>query len=169
MKRTVFLLAMILFCSTFKLSGQTCGGCSTSISGNDTLTYNVESGQMLCIANSGNFLGKITISGGTVCITGNFNPQSITITSGVINNNGNATINSSVTFGSSFLLHNNSGAILNISGNLTLSSSAITNDGIINVVNDIANSGSITNSNIINCVQITGSGSLTNTGIINSN
>lgn len=169
MKRLFFVLSILMLCCFFKVTAQSCSGCSTSITGNDTLTYNVGSGQILCVTNSGNFLGKITINGGTVCVTGNFNPNSITINSGVIINNGNTTLNSSITFGSNFQMSNSSGAILSISGDLTLSASTITNDGIINVVNAISNSGTITNSNIINCVQITGSGSLNNTGIINSN
>lgn len=169
MKRSLYFTAIIFLFSLFNVSAQSCSGCSTNITGNDTLTYNVGNGQMFCIAGSGMFLGSITISGGTVCINGNFNPRNITFTSGVINNNGNVSITSSITLPSGFVVNNNAGGIFNIASGLTLSSGSLSNNGIVNVVNEISNSGSITNSNIINCVQITGSGNLTNTGIINSN
>jgi len=158
------------FCLVTSISfAQNCGTCNVNITTNDTLTYSANSGQLICINSSGNFLGNITVNGGTVCVSGNFNPKSITINSGVIINNGNATLNTSVSFGSSFQLINNSGAILNVNGNLTSSSFNVTNSGIINVVANINNSGTITNSNIINCVLLSGSGTINDTGIINSN
>jgi hypothetical protein len=169
MKRSFYLIAFMLVFSLLKVSAQSCTGCSTSITGNDTLTYNVSAGQMLCITSSGNFLGNITISGGTLCVSGNFNPKGITCTSGAINNYGTSSIASSISLPSGFSINNNAGGIFNISSDLTLNSGSLINNGIVNVVNAIANSGSITNSNIINCVQITGSGTLNDTGIINSN
>lgn len=169
MKRSFFVLSIIMLCSFLKISAQSCSGCSTSITGNDTLTYNVGSGQVLCITGSGNFLGNIIISGGTVCVNGNFNPKSITCTSGVISNNGNVSIASSISLPSGFVINNNAGGIFNVSEDLTLNTGSLTNNGIVNVVNAISNSGTITNSNIINCVQLTGSGTLNDTGVINSN
>jgi hypothetical protein len=167
MKKLIFVLLCFLYANGS--SGQICSNCSTNITGNDTLTYNVGSGQIFCVAKSGNFLGKITVSGGTVCVAGNFNPNTINIASGAITNNGNATLNSSITLPSSFQIKNNSGAILSISGSVTLDSSTITNNGILNVVESINNSGTIVNTNIINCVQLSGSGTVNDTGIINSN
>jgi hypothetical protein len=169
MKPSIYFTAVLVLFTLFKVSAQNCTGCTTSISGNDTLSYNVGSGQVLCITGGGNFLGNITVNGGTVCVAGNFNPKSITFTSGVINNNGNVSIASSVTLPSGFAINNNAGAILNVSADLNLNAGTLSNDGIVNVVNAISNSGTITNSNIINCVQISGSGTLNDTGIINSN
>ena len=69
MKLSIYFTAVLVLFALFKVSAQSCTGCSTSISGNDTLTYNVVSGQVLCITGGGNFLGNITINGGTVCVS----------------------------------------------------------------------------------------------------
>lgn len=162
-------IALILF-SCFNAKAQTCGTCSINITSLDSSNYTVNTGQILCVDTTGNFVGTITLNGGTICNKGIFNPQAITFTSGSVSNYGNTSLNGSVTLGSAGQITNNSDAIMNINGGLTNGGGTLTNDGIINVSQTIQNtSGVITNNSIINCVQISGGGTLNNNGKINTN
>jgi hypothetical protein len=166
--RLTFMLCALF--SLFNGKAQSCGTCSINITSLDSTDYTVNSGQTFCIDTSGNFVGTLTLNGGTICNKGLFNPKTITLTSGSVTNYGNTSLNTSVTLGSGIQVTNNSDALMNINGNVTNSGGALTNSGIINVGQNIQNnSGSITNNSIINCYQITGSGTLTNNGKINTN
>lgn len=170
--KTVLRFLFIVLLAFLYVNGnaQTCGTCSTNISSLDSSSYTINSGQTFCVDTTGNFVGTITLNGGSICVKGIFNPGNFTFTSGTINNYGNVSLNNSLSIGSNVQLNNNSDAVININGILTMSGGTFTNNGVINVDQNISNSsGSIVNTSIINCVQISGSGTLNNTGIINSN
>jgi hypothetical protein len=170
MMRRFKLIFAFAFISLFKLSSQTCAGCGTNVASLDSSAYTVNSGETFCIDSTGNFIGTLTLNGGTVCNKGLFAPKAFAFSGGTINNYGNATVKSSLSFDSSSGLNNGGGSILNIVGNITVAGGAVVNDGIMNVDQSILNnSGSLSNSSIINCSQLTGGGSLTNTGAINKN
>jgi hypothetical protein len=169
MKPLLIFLMFMLFLFNRTIA-QSCGTCSVSINSLDSANYTVNTGETFCVDSTGNFVGSITLNGGSICNKGLFAPKSLIFSNGTITNYGNASIKSSLTFGSSSQLDNNGGGIINISGNLTISGGSIANDGIVNIDQAIQNtSGSLQNSNIINCTQISGSGTLNNTGVINSN
>ncbi len=161
-----FLLAF----SKNVLMAQNCGTCSTSINSSDTSVIVVNSGQTLCIDTMGYFTGSITLNGGTICNKGFFKPAVLVINSGTLNNISNTSLDGSIVLGSNMSFVNSPGAIFSVNGSLTLSGGTFTNDGITNIeTNFINTSGSVSNSSIINCAQVSGSNSITNTGIINSN
>ncbi|MDX2172818.1 MAG: hypothetical protein SFY56_06840 [Bacteroidota bacterium] len=168
MKKLIFLLSLVFVMGT-QLKAQTCGTCSVNITSTDTLNYTVNAGQNFCVAKNGNFSGNIILNGGTICVSGFFNPKSITVNSGTLNNYGTLSINNSITLGSGLTLTNNPGAIVNINGSITLNSATLSNSGIINVDQTLSNSGTVNNTSIINCTTVSGSGTLNDTGIINSN
>ncbi len=166
----IFFLTAMLFIFFNNGKGQSCGTCSINITSLDSSSYTVNSGVTFCVDTTGNFVGTIVLNGGTLCNKGLFKPKTITLTSGILSNYGNSSLNSSITIGSSIQVSNSEDAIININGTLTNSGGSITNDGIMNVDQNIQNnSGTIINNSVINCTQITGSGTLTNTGKINTN
>jgi len=167
MKNLLFLFNLLFV--TIQANSQTCGMCSVSITSADTLNYTVNTGQTFCVAKNGNYTGIIILNGGTICVSGYFNPKTININSGTLNNYGTISINTSITLGSGLHLNNNAGAILNINGSITLNASTLTNGGIVNIEQTLSNSGTVTNSSIINCNTLSGIGTLNDTGIINSN
>lgn len=168
MKKIISLFAFLTL--TYFASAQSCGSCTVNISGYDTLAYTVNSGQTFCVDTTGNFQGILILNGGTVCNKGYFNPHSFTFNTGTIDNYGNSTLETSITLSSNKVINNKPDAVTNLSGGLTLSGGAFTNNGITNISQNITNtSGTINNTGILNCVQLTGSNSVTNTGVINTN
>lgn len=164
-----FTVLFSLFIFT-QIKAQTCGTCSININSLDSASYTVNSGETLCVDTAGNFIGTITLNGGTVCNKGIFNPHTIQFNTGTISNYGNTSLKTSVTVTTNAVLSNNADAVMNINGVVTMSGGTLNNSGIINVDQNIQNtSGTITNTSIINCTQISGSGSLNNTGKINVN
>lgn len=165
------LLACIIFFFIWNNSiGQNCGTCSIVISTNDTSSYTVGSGVTLCIDTLGNFTGNITLSGGTVCNKGLFNPSQVTFNSGAINNFSNSTINTNIILTSGKFLTNQPGGIMGIGGSITVGGGDLGNDGILNITLGVSNnSGTLINTGIMNCQQLTGSNAVNNTGIINTN
>jgi hypothetical protein len=165
---TKFVFVFLLIFFGFIAKSQTCGTCSINITSLDSNNYVVGSGSTLCIDTLGNFIGTITLNGGTICNKGLFNPSSFAISSGAINNYSNASFKTSLTLGSSAQLNNSLDAIINITGSLINNGGAVDNQGVINVGLDVQNnSGSFANSSVINCNSV--SGSVSNTGIINVN
>ncbi len=165
----IFFLACMLFFMR-EINAQTCGTCSVNITSLDSSNYVVNSGETFCVDTTGNFIGTITLNGGTICNNGIFNPLSITFSSGTISNNGNSSFRSSLIVPTNSQLSNNADAVMNTNGFLTMNGGTLTNSGIMNVNQSVQNtSGSISNSGIMNCTQLTGSGSLSNTGKINTN
>ena len=171
MKSLLKILFVVLLAFLYvKSNAQTCGTCSTNITSLDSTSYTVNTGETFCVDTTGNFVGTITLNGGTICNKGLFNPKSLIFTSGTINNNANTSLKSAISVGANSQLNNNPDAIMNIAGSLTVGGGTVSNNGIINVDQNIQNtSGSLTNSSIINCTQISGSGTLNNTGKINTN
>lgn len=163
------LLISGMLCLFYSGKSQSCGTCSINITSLDSSSYTVNSGETFCVDTTGNFVGTITLNGGTICNRGVFSAKVLTINNGVLSNYSNLSINTNASFGSSCQLNNYGGAILNVNGSLTVSGASIVNDGIINIYQNISNSGSVTNTNIINCYQLTGSGTVNNTGVINQN
>ena len=171
MKNSVYLLITLLFLLTINsLKAQNCGTCSISINNSDTSSLVLSSGQTLCIDTMGYFSGSITLNGGTICNKGFFKPVSFTFNSGTLNNLANSSFDGNTTISSGKTITNQPGAILSIIGSLTISGGTYSNDGISNIDTTINNnSGSFSNSSIINCTQLTGSNTFVNTGIINAN
>ena len=169
MKKIIFLLSLIVAVGNQLKAQSTCGTCSVNITSTDTLNYTIGTGQTFCVAKNGNYTGNIILNGGTICVNGFFNPKTITVNSGTLNNYGTMSINASIVLGSGLTLTNNSGAIININGSINLNSATLTNNGILNVDQTLSNLGSVTNTSIINCTTLSGSGTLNDTGIINSN
>lgn len=169
MKKLIFLLAFIALGANLS-KAQICGTCTVNITGYDTLVYSLNTGQTFCIDTTGHFAGTIIINGGTVCNKGFFNPGTITFNSGTIDNYGNTSIVSSLTLSNNKIINNKPDAVTNLTGALTLSGGSFTNNGIINISQNVTNtSGTLNNTGILNCIQITGSNTLTNTGVINTN
>lgn len=169
MKKLILLLFFVIAIGTQLKSQTTCSSCSVNITSADTLNYTVGSGQTFCISKNGNYTGNIILNGGTICVSGFFNPKTITVNAGTLNNYGTVSINTSITLGSGLTLTNNSGAIVNINGSINLNAATLTNNGIVNIDQTLSNAGTITNTSIINCAILSGSGTLNDTGIINSN
>jgi hypothetical protein len=118
----------------------------------------------------GYFTGSITLNGGTVCNKGFFKPTVLVINSGTLNNISNMSLDGSIVLGTNISFVNSPGAIFSVNGSLTISGGAFINDGITNIETNLVNtSGSVTNTSIINCTQVSGGNAITNTGIINSN
>ena len=165
------VLSAIVFCTLIASSkAQTCGSCTENITGRDTLSYTVTTGQTFCIDTMGIFEGVITVSGGNVCNRGLFNPKTIVVSSGTINNYSNMIINSSFTLTTGATLFSDNSTLLTFRGDITISGGTVTNNGIANVKGNIAfNSGTFSNSSIINCRLLSGANvaSITNSGIIN--
>jgi hypothetical protein len=169
MKKLFFVLTFS-FLGSFLMKGQSCGTCSINITGLDSSSYTLSGGQTLCIDSTGVFKGLITVNGGTICNNGVFLPKVLTFNSGLINNNSTATIKSATSLGNGQTINNQPGAILGVSGNLSLSGGILNNDGILNISGNINNSsGSFSNSSIINCILLTGTNTMSNTGVINTN
>lgn len=165
-----FLFIVLLVFLFIKSNAQSCSTCTLHVSGVDSSSYTINTGQSLCIDSSGVFYGTITINGGLVCNNGIFNPSTINFVGGTVSNNSNASFSAAITFSTNALINNSSTGILNFNNGITMSGGALTNNGILNVNQNITNSsGSITNTSIINCETMSGAGSLTNSGIINSN
>lgn len=165
-----FFIVSISLLASIQLKSQTCGACSINVNSLDSTSYSINAGETFCVDTAGNFIGTITLNGGTICNKGIFNPSSIQFNNGTISNYGNTSLKTSVTIATNAILTNNADAVMNINGGITNSGGTLTNNGIINVdLNIQNNSGSITNNSIINCTQLTGSGTLTNNGKINTN
>lgn len=168
MNKILLLLGIIFL--TLSTKSQTCGTCSININGLDSSSYSIGPGQTFCVDTTGNFIGSITLSGGTVCNRGMFHPQTISFSSGTLNNSSNSSFQANLNVGNAVILNNMPGGVLSISGSLSLSGGTLINDGILNVTQAISNaSGSFSNSNIINCSQLSGANSVTNNGVINTN
>ncbi len=165
-----FFVVSISLLASIQLKSQTCGTCSINVNSLDSASYTINTGETFCVDTAGNFIGLITLNGGTICNKGIFNPHTIQFNTGTISNYGNTSLKTSVTIATNAVLTNNADAVMNINGVVTLSGGSLNNSGIINVDQNIQNtSGAITNISIINCTQISGSGSLNNTGKINVN
>lgn len=161
---------VLLFFASPLLKAQVCGTCSVIVTGNDTLQYTVNSGEVLCIDTTANFTGKLIINGGTVCNNGFCSPSSIIFNTGTINNTGNLTIFSALTLSAGKTLVNDFDAVLNQKGNLTISGGSVLNRGIFNVEQNIQfSTGTITNDNILNCLLLNGAGVIVNNGVLNTN
>ena len=168
MKKLFLLIVVLFFTST--ANSQSCGTCSINITGFDTLAYTVNAGQTFCVDTTGNFQGKLTLNGGSVCNKGLFSPTQMTLTAGALNNYGNCSFPIAATLNSGLTVTNNSGSILNINGNLGMSGGSFNNSGITNISSSLTNtSGTLTNAGILNCTTLSGSNTVTNTGVINSN
>ena len=165
------LLFSLFFTSTSK--AQTCNTCTVHITGNDTSSYTISTGQTLCIDSGYAFTKNITLNGGNICISGVFSPTSFT------NNGGTLTINPNAVF--IYQADLNLGAlqitlseksVLNVLGKLTLdNTSKINNKGSINTSNNIVlNTGStLENNGVLNYTSLENNGgSLTGTGSSNA-
>ena len=167
MKKIFFLSLFAFFAINAKSQ---CTTCTINITGIDTVSYTVLTGQTLCIDTTGLITGTVILNGGTICNKGVFKPSSFTYTSGSINNQGNMTINSDITMTTGSSLDNSITGIIALMGNITLSGTTINNIGILNISQNIQfNSGTFINDNIINVNLINGSGTINNTGTINTN
>lgn len=166
--KKIFFLSLFVFIA-ISVKSQ-CTTCTVNVTGTDTTSYTVLSGQTLCIDTSGAFTGIVILNGGTVCNNGIFKPATFTYTSGSINNQGNMTINSDLSLVNGSSLTNSINGIVALSGNIILNGTTINNIGIMNISQNIQfNSGTFNNENIINVNNVTGSGVINNTGILNSN
>ncbi len=162
------IITAIIFIVSIGISrGQSCNNCNSIISGYDTLSYTVNSGQTLCIDSSAIVSGTITLNGGTICNKGFINAKAFNFNSGTINNYSNITLNFSLVIPLNSNLIIDSNAVINLNGGLT-NNGTITNTGFINTTDNVQNNGSVTNNNVINCDHLTGAG-ITNNGLINSN
>jgi hypothetical protein len=163
------LFFIVFLFSFFSVRSQSCSNCSDYALSEKSSTYTVSTGQTLCIDSLSSFSGNIVMNGGTLCISGNFQPASLTFNSGSIINRGVSYL-SSINLSSNRTFINKPGAILNVDGSLTISGGILTNLGVVNVSGNLQNnSGQITNSNIINCTAVTGNNTITNNGLLNTN
>jgi len=170
-KTRYWLISVLLFCvSQFTLKSQSCGNCTVNVTGLDTLSYTITTGQTFCVDTSGIFSGSISLNGGTVCNKGVFSPKLFAASTGTVRNQMVMTLESSFSIGSAFYLKNEAHAIATIVGTLTVSGGTLNNAGITNVQNGlVVSSGTTINTAIINCWSLTGTGlnSISNSGIIN--
>lgn len=170
---TSFVRLSLIFISlffVFQAKSQTCGTCSINITSLDSADYTVNSGQTFCIDTTGNFIGTISLNGGTICNRGIFFPKTIQFGSGTITNYGNTSLNTSISLNTNTVLNNNVDAVMNINGVLTIIGGTLNNGSILNIDQNIQlTSGSLINSSIINCTVLSGGGNLNNTGKINVN
>jgi hypothetical protein len=168
----VFSGLMMILCllTGTRTYAQSCGGCTVTISGLDTLTYTVNSGEILCIDSAGQFEGTITLNGGTVCNKGIFHPKALSASSGTITNHTYMRLESSLTLGSGLALVNTGRSSAALEGNLTISGGTLNNSGITNIEQNITfSSGIFSNTAIVNCKILNGAAlaSISNSGIIN--
>lgn len=134
----------------------------------DSTTYIINAGKTLCILEGGYFTGTVTLSGGTICNNGTFQPKVMSFTSGSFTNKNNSRL-PALSIGTNRNVINNNKSILAISGNFILSGGSVVNLGVLNIDGNVQNnSGSFLNKGIINCQQFTGTNSITDTGIINT-
>ena len=91
------------------LNGEDCNSCSTTISGNGTVT--VSSGMKVCISASTSFTGNVTVDGGTLVVCGNMTPSNFTLNNGTVILLGTASFNN--------INFNNSGSIFKNYGTVT--------------------------------------------------
>jgi len=82
------LAAMTLVIFAFGANGQSCTGCTITISSLDSSPIVVPAGTTLCITTTGEVTGDIAINGGEVCNEGIISSSAIAINSGTLNNYG---------------------------------------------------------------------------------
>ncbi len=166
-----FLLSFFFFVSTTK--AQTCNTCTIHISGNDTNSYTLNTGQTLCIDSGYAFTKNITLNGGSICIAGVFSPATFINNGGAITINQNAVLVYRGDFNVGTLqITVSEKSVLNVLGKLTLvSGSKISNKGSINTNNNIIlNTGStLENNGVLNYTSLENNGgSLIGTGSANA-
>jgi hypothetical protein len=167
MKHFLFLSTLFLLVTASR--SQSCGTCSINITTLDSGTYVVSAGEILCLDSTGNFIGTITLNGGTVCNKGLFYPKSISFNSGTINNFGNLKF-TTIVLSSGRILNNKADGVASFGTDLILSGGSFSNEGITNVGNGISNNtGDFFNAGVLNCVHMNGSNAVSNSGIINTN
>lgn len=155
----LFLLFIIVGVQAF---GQ-CSTCTYQVTSSSNATYNLNSGQTLCIALGATFTGSINLNGGTLCNQGTINTNSVNFNSGVIYNYGTYQ-SSSLSYGGIFYNY----GVLTISNNLNINSGAQLYNyagATINVSNNFAN-----NSKFFNYSAISVGGNYNaNSGSVNLN
>ena len=152
-QKTFFPLVFLSLLSFYSKS-QTCTSCTLHINTQDTSSYTIGSGQTLCLDSGAVISGNITLSGGTLCIKGIFNPASFTNNGGtiIINSYGVVILKNDVVIGAQQITVNKRG-VLNVLGKLTLgnSQSNISSEGSLNISGNIVlNAGTINNSGALN-------------------
>lgn len=163
------LLLLLLMSRITFVSAQSCGSCTVTLSGYDTLAYTVTSGQIFCIDSTGQFEGTLTLSGGTVCNKGIFHPKSLSVITGTINNYSCLRLDADLSLGPGLHLINGSRSTADFLGSLSISGGELNNGGIASIDEDIIfSSGVFVNSAIINCKTLSGAGiaTVSNSGII---
>jgi hypothetical protein len=155
---------------TLHAQNSTCQTCINSISTLDSSSYTLNAGDTLCITPEGTFTGSITLNGGVLCNSGSFVPDTLVFQQGKIINNGIVNLNTGLQLGANCTIENTAEAAFNISGFLSVNhpSSGFTNEGSLNVVDNVlASGGSIINNGVINCTHAASNANITGTGTIN--
>ncbi|MCC6689934.1 MAG: hypothetical protein IT235_00230 [Bacteroidia bacterium] len=170
MTKNYFFFFVFLY--PFFLFSQNCSNCNLTITAADTAAYTINTGQTLCITETGVAKGKIIISGGTICNKGSINPAALTCTAGTIINYGTLMLSNSLSINTpGFTLNNAAGATVNVIGQLTISKaeSVFINSGTVNITGNInLSAGTINNSGTMNYANLNKTGGTnTNTGTVN--
>jgi hypothetical protein len=169
-KRIIILFVFISFIKI--IVAQNCSNCTYTSTTLDSANYILTSGQLLCIDSTSNFIGTITLNGGSVCNKGLFSPKQLIFNSGSITNYSNVSLtNSHLALAINCTITSHDGSVFNLSnGNLILNGGTFSNYGVLSIIGNLQNiSGTLVNQNLINCNVITGSNTLVNTGTINTN
>jgi hypothetical protein len=168
MKKGLYLICC-LFLLSFAAKAQ-CTGCTINVTDIDTNSYTLTTGQVLCVDTNGVIKGNVTLNGGAICNKGIFKPETFTLSSGELTNNGNMSLPTAISLSTGAILTNGVSSVINFTGTLTISGASFTNNGVMNIEANLQNnSGTVTNNSIINCQVASGSGTITNNGVINSN
>jgi hypothetical protein len=171
MSKNQFALLVLVCFSLLKLSAQTtCTPCTTTISGEDSATYTVQTGETFCIAEGAVFTGTLILNGGTLCNMGVFAPAQMTLTSGSFFNAGVCNLKTSIQLNTTLAVTNSETGVINTNGALSIASTTATlvNDGVVNASGTFSySSGTCTNNGVINCTQVINGAAITGTGTIN--
>lgn len=130
LKRIVFVLSLLVIAK--KVFPQ-CSECKILVTGNTITSYTVNAGEFLCVQQGVNYTGTLTLNGGTICNYGNI--SNVIFKVGTLNNFAGYSKTGDLTIANTGLItiNNFSGSKFNLSGNLTIQSSATTTGFIINV------------------------------------
>jgi hypothetical protein len=169
-KRKLALLFLFSFLMLNVTAQTTCATCTITVSGEDSATYTIQTGETFCIAEGAVFTGTLTLNGGTLCNAGVFAPAQATLTSGTIFNFGVSNLKTSLQLHTALAVTNSETGVINTNGGVSIASNSATliNEGVLNASGTFAySSGTCTNTGVINCTQVLNGAAITGTGTIN--
>lgn len=117
-QRTALIVFFAALAGT--LFAQTCSNCTWHITGNDTSSYTIGTGQTLCVDTSGIVTGTIILQGGTICNNGTVSVSGITLSSGMVVNKKKFITSQDLSINNGVIIQNEgSSAIIKVNGTLS--------------------------------------------------